>query len=991
MTANCVVVLGNNRLCFRRHDSLVRDAFVLSSSPLNHENTEEEMLDGEEDESVERSDHNVEDIPYKKLLEQCDEELYPGCKFSSLSFTLRLYHIKCIGGISNKAFGMILELLRDAFPHITSLPSSAHQTKKLTNDLGLGYKKIHACPNDCMLYWVKSEGEQSCHTCKASQYRVMVINWVKVQTHASQKSQQKYPGDGLAWKAFNGRYPKSALDPRSVRLGLASDGCNPFRTMNTQHSTWPVLLIPYNLPPWICMKQQSFILSAIIQGEKGLGNDIDVYLQPLRQELNLLWKGVDAYDAFSKERFKLRASLLWTINDFPAYANLFDGTIKVDGPPTIMSGSDILKQLRGSSFKYGKLTKSNNKRRRDDVGCSTSSPLPVTNDESSAFDDIESFIEEDIDGDNQLWKKRSIFFDLPYWEFNLIRHNLDVMHIEKNVFDNLIGTLLNLDGKTKDNENARKDMGIRHELHLINRPNKKSYMPLACYTMTNAEKSNFLQVLKDLKVPDGYSSNISRGVSLKDRKLFNLKSHDAHIMMQGILVIVLKASMHSRAQTRVVKAVSDLCSFFKGLCAKVLDPSELDKMEYQVVRTLCELEQLFPPSFFTIMVHLTIHLISEAKLGGPVHYRWMYPIERYLMRLKSYVRNKAQPEGSMAEGYVKDECLTFCSRYFEGVETPFNRPPRNDETIYGKEMYMLNSGGRKLGKVDILELDYTSLAQAHRYVLLNHSKIQPFRDHFLGELRALKKGPVDLKTIEKLVVEEFPGWLQLQVPFLEKNNFDKEVLSLAIGPSNVAKQCNGFITNGLRFLTKSHEEFKKTQNSGVMVEVEGGNYYGKLTSIIELEYVFGYKVVLFRCDWVDIRPSRGLKKDKYGFPLVNFSRPLVHTGIQLKDDPFIVSSQAKQVFYIEDVKDVGWLHVNMNFPRDTYDMGKNVIEDDDDSYIQCNFPDLGVIFLMTVWCCKSYLQVLFLPFKLLFLLFPDHLKQEFTATWKMFRSKATME
>ncbi|GKC56506.1 hypothetical protein Tco_1084104 [Tanacetum coccineum] len=500
---------------------LVRDAFGLSYSTLNHENTEEEMLDGEEDESAETSDHNVEDIPYKKLLEQCDEELYPGCKFSSLSFTLRLYHIKCIGGISNKAFSMILELLRDAFPHITSLPSSAHQTKKLTNDLGLGYKKIHACPNDCMLYWDKSEGEQSCHTCKASRYRsngdqlgessnsrkskkpAKVLRYFpliprlkrlyKCETTAkdmrwhdmgrTKDGKLRHPGDGLAWKAFNDRYPKFASDPRSVRLGLASDGCNPFRTMNTQHSTWPVLLIPYNLPPWICMKQQSFILSAIIQGEKGPGNDIDVYLQPLIQELNLLWKGVDAYDAFSKERFKLRASLLWTVNDFPAYANLsgwstkgrvacptcanstrsmwlkhgkkfcymghrrwleenhpyrfqkdrFDGTIKVDGPPTIMLGSDILKQLRGSSFKYGKLTKSNKKRRRYDVGCSKSSPLPKTNDKSSAFDDIESFIEEDIDGDNQLWKKRN--------------------------------------GKTKDNENARKDlmeMRIRHELHLRN-------------------------------------------------------------------------------------------------------------------------------------------------------------------------------------------------------------------------------------------------------------------------------------------------------------------------------------------------------------------------------------------------------------------------------------------------------------------------------------------------------------------------------------------
>ncbi|PWA51468.1 hypothetical protein CTI12_AA463250 [Artemisia annua] len=53
---------------------LVRDAFSLSSFPLNHENTEEAGLDGEVDESAETSDHNVEDIPYKQLLEQCDKE-----------------------------------------------------------------------------------------------------------------------------------------------------------------------------------------------------------------------------------------------------------------------------------------------------------------------------------------------------------------------------------------------------------------------------------------------------------------------------------------------------------------------------------------------------------------------------------------------------------------------------------------------------------------------------------------------------------------------------------------------------------------------------------------------------------------------------------------------------------------------------------------------------------------------------------------------------
>ncbi|GJU47615.1 tetratricopeptide-like helical domain, DYW domain protein [Tanacetum coccineum] len=96
-----------------------------------------------------------------------------------------------------------------------------------------------------------------------------------------------------------------------------------------------------------------------------------------------------------------------------------------------------------------------------------------------------------------------------------------------------------------------------------------------------------------------------------------------------------------------------------------------------------------------------------------------------------------------------------------------------------------------------------------------------------------------------------------------------------------------------------------------------------------------YKVVLFQCDWVDIRPSRGLKKDKYRFPLVNFSRPLVHTGEKLSDDPFIISSQAKQVFHIDDIRDVGWSHVIQTKPRDIYDMGSDENKDEFESYTQC--------------------------------------------------------
>nr|GEY42935.1 hypothetical protein [Tanacetum cinerariifolium] len=263
----------------------------------------------------------------------------------------------------------------------------------------------------------------------------------------------------------------------------------------------------------------------------------------------------------------------------------FDGIVENRGPPTPLTGSNVLKQLSGIRFKHWKSKKST---MEEDVGS------------TSTFECTNTIIEEDINGENLLWKKKSVFFDLEYWEHNLLRHNLDVMHIEKNVFDNILRTLLDLDGKTKDNENTRKDLeeiGIRHDLHLINYPNGKPYLPPACYTMSPIEKSNFLQLLKDLKVPDGYSSNISRGVSLKDHKIFNLKCHDGHILMQDVLPIALQASVMSRAQSRVVKVVTDYCFCFKGLCAKFLDPSELDKMEYQLVRTLCELEQIFPPSF----------------------------------------------------------------------------------------------------------------------------------------------------------------------------------------------------------------------------------------------------------------------------------------------------------------------------------------------------------------------------------------------------------
>ena len=133
----------------------------------------------------------------------------------------------------------------------------------------------------------------------------------------------RHPIDSLAWKNFNNVHSSFTLKPQNVRLGLASDGFNPFGNMSISYNMWPMVLIPYNLSRWMCMKQTFFMLSLLIPGPTAPGNDIDTYLQPLIDELNDLWDvGVETYDASTKQNFCMRAAILWTINDFPAYANL---------------------------------------------------------------------------------------------------------------------------------------------------------------------------------------------------------------------------------------------------------------------------------------------------------------------------------------------------------------------------------------------------------------------------------------------------------------------------------------------------------------------------------------------------------------------------------------------------------------------------------------------------------------------------------------------
>lgn len=100
---------------------------------------------------------------------------------------------------------------------------------------------------------------------------------------------------------------------------------------------------------------------------------------------------------------------------------------------------------------------------------------------------------------------------------------------------------------------------------------------------------------------------------------------------------------------------------------------------------------------------------------------------RYLGRLKALVKNRAQPEGSIAEGYRMEECLTFCSRFLEGT-TCLTRPPRNPEPSNDKkDVYLFDSAGEAIGKCTSVSLDRQLLVQAHRYVLRHCDELEDFR------------------------------------------------------------------------------------------------------------------------------------------------------------------------------------------------------------------------------------------------------------------------
>nr|GEX88919.1 hypothetical protein [Tanacetum cinerariifolium] len=369
---------------------------------------------------------------------------------------------------------------------------------------------------------------------------------------------------------------------------------------------------------------------------------------------------------------------------------------------------------------------------------------------------------------------------------------------------------------------------------------------------------------------------------------------------------------------------------------------DLEKLQKSIVETICKLEKIFPPELFDLMEHLVIHLLREALLGGPKQYRWMYIYERKLGSLKRTVRNKVRVEGSIIESYLVKELSMNCSLYFDPrIETRLNREPRN----FAPDIHCSSQADSRLDifKVPSRRLFDTRTKRnltnaekykAHTYILLNCEDVHPFLR--LIDKYMMQEDPyIDEEILDRARDEKFAQWFKEHI---QSNDGNEHLKVLARGPMRYVESYKGYFVNGYKFHILKHGDGRVTHNSGVCVKGSTYNefeydYYGLLVDVLEVNYGDSNGlcvVVLFKCDWFE--PIQGVR--------VNRKHNLVDVKYKSKgfqNDPFILASQAEQVYYApyplmtKDLKD--WWAVVKATARNIYEVtqcSSEVIDDNVD-------------------------------------------------------------
>jgi hypothetical protein len=365
-----------------------------------------------------------------------------------------------------------------------------------------------------------------------------------------------------------------------------------------------------------------------------------------------------------------------------------------------------------------------------------------------------------------------------------------------------LGHCLTQTKKTRDHGHARADlkkMENRPELWLDDSV-KGTELPTSCITLSNHEE--FCGFLKNVKVSSSDSTNVSRLISLLDLKVaLDVKSHDYHVLLTRMIDVGIQNIL----QVNVREAIMNFCFFFNAIGHKVLSDEALKSLEKRHYETLCFLEMYFPPTFFDISIHFITHLIKEIKLLGHVFLHQMYAYDRFNGILKSFIINRAYPEGSMVQGYCIEEAVEWALNYADSSNSIGVPKSHHEGSLVGKWT---------IGKKAITL--YPNLFHCtHFHMLQQMSSVSEYLDEhkevLLRDNLGRNESWLANEHMRKLI-----GWLRDRISQSDTQT-SKYLKKLAHGPIFTIVTYQGYDINEYTFCTEQQNKKSMYQNSGVRV------------------------------------------------------------------------------------------------------------------------------------------------------------------------------
>ncbi|XP_074295566.1 uncharacterized protein LOC141623353 [Silene latifolia] len=217
-------------------------------------------------------------------------------------------------------------------------------------------------------------------------------------------------------------------------------------------------------------------------------------------------------------------------------------------------------------------------------------------------------------------------------------------------------------------------------------------------------------------------------------------------------------------------AITEISQFFRDLCTSTIRVDSMERLENNIAEIICKLEKIFPSSFFNSMEHLPIHLPYEAKVGGLVQYRWMYPFERFLNHIKRKIGNKARVEGSIYNSFLLEEIANFCSLYFEShndtkakdLDAGVNSDDDLD-SIKLPELFNTDMG-TTTGKCIQRYLGEKEYEEVHFYVLRNCGKfLESYEKEFETHIKLTFPDVTSSDDVWSKHDKSYPKWFRNEV------------------------------------------------------------------------------------------------------------------------------------------------------------------------------------------------------------------------------------